>query len=295
MKVITLILLFIILFTTLAIGQTCVDFQSLTFGTQYGTPSGNTPGQVVFTENGIPVSVENFNFVSGGVAFNFSQVDTAFLGFGAGQTMHTNNINLLFDFSTLSFVPNLVSFEFADLGGDENISVNGQSIFAGQLTAAPSAIASGVTLSISTTAIQGGIRGTAVLRGNVNSLLIGGQEFWLDNICAEDTTVTSIGDNSTVDDYIPKNYGLSQNFPNPFNPETEIRFQLPKASHVVVRIFNTLGKEIRILTNTIYQAGSYAVRWDGKDKNGNKVSSGVYLYQLKADHFNQVKKMLFFK
>jgi hypothetical protein len=102
---------------------------------------------------------------------------------------------------------------------------------------------------------------------------------------------------------IPEHFALEQNYPNPFlseakspafgggNPETEIRFQLPEASHVVVRIFNTLGKEIRTLANAPYQAGYHSVRWDGNDKNGNPVSSGVYFYQLLAANFSQIKKM----
>lgn len=90
---------------------------------------------------------------------------------------------------------------------------------------------------------------------------------------------------------IPDAYALFQNYPNPFNPETEIRFALPEAIHVMVQIFNTLGKEIRTLTNRTYAAGFHTLRWDGKDQNGNPVSSGVYLYRLQAGTFVQVKKM----
>ncbi|MGH7455157.1 MAG: FlgD immunoglobulin-like domain containing protein, partial [bacterium] len=96
----------------------------------------------------------------------------------------------------------------------------------------------------------------------------------------------------------PSTYALFQNYPNPFNPSTEIRFQLPEASHVTVRIFNALGQEIRRLEDRQYEAGVHSVRWDGKDNAGNAVSSGVYLYQLQAvdilkgaGKFSQVKKM----
>ena len=89
----------------------------------------------------------------------------------------------------------------------------------------------------------------------------------------------------------PAKFELMQSYPNPFNPETEIRFQLPKASHVVVKIFNTIGEEIRTLLDAEYQAGSHQSRWDGKDKHGHPVASGVYLYQLKAGNFSQVQKM----
>jgi len=107
----------------------------------------------------------------------------------------------------------------------------------------------------------------------------------------------AIGDDSTVPVELaseidsPSNYLLAQNYPNPFNPETEIRFQLPKASHVVIKVFNTLGEEIQTLVDGRYEAGFHSIRWNGRDKNGNRVSNGVYLYQLQADHFSQVKKM----
>jgi hypothetical protein len=90
---------------------------------------------------------------------------------------------------------------------------------------------------------------------------------------------------------IPEDFALSQNYPNPFNPETEIRFQLPQASHVVMKIYNLLGEEIRTLVDKQHEAGYHNVRWDGKDKNGNAMASGVYLYQLRAGSFSQVQKM----
>jgi len=90
---------------------------------------------------------------------------------------------------------------------------------------------------------------------------------------------------------IPSNFELFQNYPNPFNPETEIHFQLAAASQVSVRIFNTLGQEIRTLTEREYESGFHNIRWDAKDSKGNLVSSGIYFYQLKAGAFSQIKKM----
>jgi len=90
---------------------------------------------------------------------------------------------------------------------------------------------------------------------------------------------------------IPDGYALFQNHPNPFNPETEIRFQLPEASPVVVKIFNSLGEEIRTLANAQYEPGYHSVRWNGKDNNGNAVSSGIYFYQLRTANFSQFKQM----
>jgi len=90
---------------------------------------------------------------------------------------------------------------------------------------------------------------------------------------------------------VPEKFSLEQNYPNPFNPETEIRFQLAEASQVVVRIYNTLGQRIRILTDREYRAGLHSIRWDGRDNNGNAISSGIYLYKLQAGSFSQIRKM----
>ena len=90
---------------------------------------------------------------------------------------------------------------------------------------------------------------------------------------------------------VPTEFQLEQNYPNPFNPATEIRFALPAANQVVVRIFNLLGQEIRTLADKQYEAGFHAIPWDGKANNGRQVASGIYLYQLQAGSFSQVKKM----
>jgi hypothetical protein len=103
----------------------------------------------------------------------------------------------------------------------------------------------------------------------------------------------------------PQGYVLRQNYPNPFSPlgrvtptgvafgspGTEIRFHLPEASQVVLKIFNLFGEEIVTLVDDRRGSGYHAVRWDGKDERGNPVASGVYLYQLRAGRFSQVRKM----
>jgi hypothetical protein len=164
--------------------EVCVDFElPLALGTQYGAPAGHHPGDVIFTTNGIPVSVHDFEYGGGGGTFNVATIDTAPVPFGAGQSMNTNNINLEFDFTGLGFTPTKVSFEFLDLGGNENLSVNGSPIFNGELSSAPASLG-GVNVSVSTTPVTGGKTGTVILTGPVKTLRVGGQEFWIDNVCA---------------------------------------------------------------------------------------------------------------
>ena len=161
----------------------CVHFEPpLAAGTEYGASAGNSSGDVVFTSNNIPVSVHDFVYVGGGGTFNKAYIDNAPRPFASGQSMRTNNINLKFDFSALAFTPSEVQFEFLDLGGFENLSVNGASLYAGEFTSAPSS-AGGATVSTFTTAITGGKKGVMILTGSLNNVLIGGQELWIDNVC----------------------------------------------------------------------------------------------------------------
>ncbi|MCD6205150.1 MAG: VCBS repeat-containing protein [Candidatus Marinimicrobia bacterium] len=90
-------------------------------------------------------------------------------------------------------------------------------------------------------------------------------------------------------------YKLNQNYPNPFNPTTSISFEIPKADHVKLVIYDILGREVISLVDNNLQPGRYAFVWNGKDKNGLNVSTGIYLYQLKADGIVKTRKMTFMK
>lgn len=91
---------------------------------------------------------------------------------------------------------------------------------------------------------------------------------------------------------MPAEYGLSQNYPNPFNPETVIEYQLPEAGRVSVKIYNLLGREVRILVDQDLPAGYHRVKWDGRDSAGRKVNSGVYVVQVQAGKFAQTRKVV---
>ncbi|MFQ6609053.1 MAG: S8 family serine peptidase, partial [Fidelibacterota bacterium] len=81
---------------------------------------------------------------------------------------------------------------------------------------------------------------------------------------------------------IPKVYNLSVNSPNPFNPTTTIRYDLPEVSYVSLVIYDILGREIRTLLDSREEAGFKSVVWDGKDNRGNIASAGIYIYALRA-------------
>jgi hypothetical protein len=94
---------------------------------------------------------------------------------------------------------------------------------------------------------------------------------------------------------IPLDYVLFQNFPNPFNPNTTVKFQVPTTSDVTVKIFDMLGQEVRTLFAGEVQRGTYSVNWDGLNNFGVQMSSGTYIYRMIAGEFVQSKKMILIK
>jgi hypothetical protein len=104
--------------------------------------------------------------------------------------------------------------------------------------------------------------------------------------------ITSEGNNQNL---VPQNFNLLQNYPNPFNPSTTIGYNLPHISNVRLIISDITGKIIREIINTTQIAGEYKIIWDGKDKNNNNLSSGVYFYSLIAGNFKSTKQMLLVK
>ena len=90
----------------------------------------------------------------------------------------------------------------------------------------------------------------------------------------------------------PRGLMLHPNFPNPFNPETTIRYEMPDGGSVYLAIYNQLGQKVRTLVNASQAPGIHSVTWDGRDSAGGQVASGVYLYFLRSGTFSQSRKML---
>lgn len=93
----------------------------------------------------------------------------------------------------------------------------------------------------------------------------------------------------------PNSFTLSQNFPNPFNPSTTITFDLTEDTNVKISIYDMTGRLIRRLVNQPMTIGKKVINWDGRDKDGNLVSGGIYFYNLQSGGYSQTKKMVLMK
>ena len=99
---------------------------------------------------------------------------------------------------------------------------------------------------------------------------------------------------------LPSQTQLLANYPNPFNPETWIPYQLAQDSTVIARIYDVTGKQIRMIELGHLPAGNYvksnrAIYWDGRTEDGEQVSSGTYFYQIDAGDYSQTRKMVTLK
>ena len=116
-----------------------------------------------------------------------------------------------------------------------------------------------------------------------------------------DTYIQRVWDNSTMGvkpvatRVLPQEFRLEQNYPNPFNATTTIRFALPHQTSVKLKIYDVLGREAITLTDGVLKAGTYDVRWDGRDAHSIEVSSGVYFYRIETDKNVVTRKLLMLK
>ena len=88
---------------------------------------------------------------------------------------------------------------------------------------------------------------------------------------------------------------LLSNYPNPFNPETTISYQLPEESEVELTIYNIKGQLVKTLVNEIKPPREHSIIWNGRDDNGNRIASGIYFYKMKTDNHEETKKMILLK
>ncbi len=161
----------------------CTDFESMPF-----TPDTvfNVVHISIATACGFHVTNENLKIGTNSY-FNFARVEKSLHGFGADHVLNMNNVTLLF---TSTGTPrNMVTFEYLDLGGTENLSINGV-LYIGEISAAPaSSVLSGTGVTVAVTAIPiplpaRGKKGIVTLTGAIKSFGVGGQEFYLDNVCS---------------------------------------------------------------------------------------------------------------
>ena len=100
---------------------------------------------------------------------------------------------------------------------------------------------------------------------------------------------------STESEGIPTEFALHENYPNPFNPTTTLRFDLPEVSDITLTIYNMLGQKVRTFNYQNTPAGYHSVKWNATNDYGDPVGAGVYLYQLQTKDFVKTRKMVLLK
>ena len=114
----------------------------------------------------------------------------------------------------------------------------------------------------------------------------------LESIESDTRTLTVVtGVLSAMEEVLPKDFALMGNYPNPFNPETQIRIEIPVRADLTIVISDILGREINRLGNQVYSAGMHSFSWDGKHFSGNQAPSGIYFYEVIANDLTSGKNL----
>jgi len=141
----------------------------------------------------------------------------------------------------------------------------------------------GISASVSTADVTAMIGENQSLTGTWKVVATDG----LESIESGTRTLTVVtGTLSSVEELFPKQFMLMGNYPNPFNPETRIRIEIPLSANVTIIISDILGREVSRLGNQVYSQGMHSFGWDGKSFSGNNLPSGVYLYDVVATELN---------
>ncbi len=107
--------------------------------------------------------------------------------------------------------------------------------------------------------------------------------------------VNVVGVAEDADSGVPEKFRLFQNYPNPFNPATTVQYQIPQAGYVILKIYNLTGQEVQTLVDEVKQSGIYKITWDGKNRQGRTVGTGMYVIRMKAGEFTKSKKIVLLK
>lgn len=165
------------------------------------------------------------------------------------------------------------------------------------MTEAVNAVSSGGIVSIVTSFYNETmtISKAMTLEAPVGMVTIGASGLLASTSEAQEKAALGNKPSSSSDPSIPTVYSLSRNFPNPFNPETTLRYALPKSSDVSLVVYNLMGQEIMRWDEDAQPPGYYQKIWNGRNRSGSPVASGVYIYRLVAGDFIETKKMVLLK
>ena len=114
-----------------------------------------------------------------------------------------------------------------------------------------------------------------------------------DYVGVQDTS--NCGSLSIIKDMIPLTYALYNAYPNPFNPVTTLRYDLPENALVTITIYNMMGRKVNTLVSNHQTTGNKSIQWNATNSVGQTVSAGMYFYSIQAGEFRQTKKMVLLK
>jgi hypothetical protein len=118
---------------------------------------------------------------------------------------------------------------------------------------------------------------------------------YLDGVSDKSNMVSTDEEPQVVEDLPSLSYTLQNNYPNPFNPITNIAFSIPTEERVEIRVYNIKGELVKVLTDRVFQDGNHTVQWNGTNNRNRAVSSGIYFYRMKTINFTDIKKALLLK
>jgi hypothetical protein len=247
------------------------DYESLSPGSAWGGPYGTPVMSPIFTENSLTAMLHQFD--SGfGTNYYIASVGSPWGPIGSGNVLDLNNICVYYDLLPLGPIAS-VEFDFCAGGGVENLMINGV-LYVGTLDMIPSGFFPGVVVNSSITYGPGYYYGTITIDGPVDNIAIGGQQFYMDNLCVMRSHLSAAGD---APELAAK---LMENYPNPFNPSTTIKFSLSNDGPTQLTIIDLAGRKVRTLVNEVRSSGDYQVVWDGRDDSGLQAATGMYFVRL---------------
>jgi len=244
------------------------------------------------------VAIANGVLDPGSYAANPDGRSTAFTLFIKAMARETGNSTDV-DFFVLHGATDAPAVDVIARGVATLVDDAAYSDITGYINVPPAAYVLDLTLADGTTLVQSYVADLSTLGGGAATVFASGfldpssnqngEAFGLFFALADGTVgefpvgTTSVEEISSV---TPNDYILTQNYPNPFNPSTNINFAIPNSDFVTLKIYNILGSEVATLVNETLEAGSYIFNFDASN-----LASGIYLYELRAGNFSEIKKM----